>query len=304
MVEVYGRASYHVQQMAAVNRPTYNVFVSEPSTAGEAVPFAAGTIGLGSYATQCEYRNVKVTTADGKTIACNSTPFQKQRGAWTVTDNTLAQTSNEQLTLSLLPSFSSNDFTLELQARKTGGMEGFFIYYGMDEHGRNGYAVNIAGWNNRTSAIQPIRRGRTNDILGRQVPQTVENDKWYDVKVVVTPQLVTLYMDGKEILSAQPAAQTRHFCQTGYDEATSELVIKVVNGTDQPYRRSFAIDGARNVMPTGHVITLCGNANDENTFEQPTKLAPQTTLFGKFGKLFDYEFAPMSFTIMRVKVEK
>ena len=301
--EVYGRASYYVQQMAAANRPTYNVFVSEPTTAGETTPFAAGTIGLGSYATQCEYRNVKVTTADGKTMTCNPTQFQKQRGEWTVTDNTLAQTSNEQLTLSLLPSFSSNDYTLELQARKTGGMEGFFIYYGMDERGRNGYVVNIGGWNNRTSAIQPVRRGRTNDILGRQVPQTVESDKWYDVKIIVKPQLVTLFMDGQEILSAQPAAQTRHFCQTGFDESTSELVIKVVNGTDQPYRRSFTIDGARNVMPTGRVITLSGNANDENSFEQPTKLAPQTALFGKFGKQFDYEFAPMSFTIMRVKVE-
>ena len=84
---------------------------------------------------------------------------------------------------------------------------------------------------------------------------------------------------------------------------TRELVIKVVNGTEQPYRRSFAIDGATSVMPTGRVITLSGNAQDENTFDQPTKLAPQTTLYGKFGKQFSYEFAPMSFTIMRVKVE-
>lgn len=39
------------------------------------------------------------------------------------------------------------------------------------------------------------------------------------------------------------------------------------------------------------------------TIEQPTKLAPQTTLYGKFGKQFQYEFAPMSFTIMRVKAD-
>ena len=301
--EVYGRASYYVQQMAAEHRPTYNVFVSETTTAGETAPFAVGTVGLGSYATQCEYRNVKVTTADGKSTSFSPAQFQKQRGEWTVSGDALAQTGNEQLTLSLLPSFSSNDYTLELQARKTGGSEGFFIYYGMDERGRNGYAVNIGGWNNRTSAIQPIRRGRTSDVLGRQVPQTVETGKWYDVKITVTPQLVTLFMDGKEILSAKPASQTRHFCQTGYDEQTGELVIKVVNGTEQPYRRSFAIDGATSVMPTGRVITLSGNAQDENTFDQPTKLAPQTTLYGKFGKQFSYEFAPMSFTIMRVKVE-
>ena len=109
--------------------------------------------------------------------------------------------------------------------------------------------------------------------------------------------------DGQETFAAKPAAQTRHFCQTGFDEKTSELVIKVVNGTEQPYRRSFTVEGARSVMPTGHVVTLSGNAQDENTFEQPTKLAPQTSVYGKFGKQFDYEFAPMSFTVMRLKVE-
>ena len=67
---------------------------------------------------------------------------------------------------------------------------------------------------------------------------------------------------------------------------------------------TFSIDGTKNVMPSGKVITLSGNATDENTFEQPTKLSPQTTGYGKFGKQFDYEFAPMSFTIMRMKVEK
>ena len=302
--EVYGRASYYVQQMSAENRPTYNVFVSERSTAGKAQPFAAGTIGLGSYATQCEYRNVKVTTSDGKTTAFTPAQFQKQRGEWTVSGDVLSQTSNEQLTLSLIPSFSSNDYTLELQARKTAGLEGFFIYYGMDEQGRNGYAVNIAGWNNRTSAIQPIRRGRTNDVLGRQVPQTIDNDRWYDVKIVVAPELVTVFMDGKEILSAQPASQTRLFCQTGFDEATQELVIKVVNGTEQSYRRSFNIVGAGSVAPTGKIITLAGNPQDENSFEQPQKLSPQESVFNRFSKQFTYDFAPMSYTIMRVRVTK
>ncbi len=302
--EVYGRASYYVQQMAAENRPTYNIYVSETTTAGEAQPFRAGGIGLGSYATQCEYKDIRVTTADGQTQTINVSQFQNRRGEWKVEGDVIRQTSNEQLTMTLLPGFSSDNYTLQLKARKLGGLEGFFIYYGMDENGRNGFAANIAGWNNRTTAFQPIQRGRTNDVLGRRANQTVETNKWYDVKIAVTPMAVTLYVDGQQMTVARPAAHTRHFCQTGYDEQTGELIIKVVNGTDQPYRRSFTIDGARNVLPTGKVITLSGDANDENSFEQPTKLAPRTTLFGKFGKQFDYEFPPMSFTVMRVKVSR
>ena len=127
---------------------------------------------------------------------------------------------------------------------------------------------------------------------------------WYDVKIVVAPELVTVFMDGKEILSAQPASQTRLFCQTGFDEATQELVIKVVNGTEQSYRRSFNIVGAGSVAPTGKIITLAGNPQDENSFEQPKKLSPQGSVFNRFSKQFTYDFAPMSYTIMRVRVTK
>jgi len=302
--EVYGRASYYVQQMAAENRPTYNIYVSEPTTAGKAQPFRKGGIGLGSYATQCEYKDVTITTADGQVQKISTSQFQSRRGEWKVEGDVIRQTSNQQLTIAQLPQFSADTYTLQLKARKLGGMEGFFIYYGLDERGMNGYGANIGGWNNRTTAIQPMFRGRVNDVLGRRARQTVDTDKWYDVKLAVTPQAVTLYVDGQEMTVAKPSVPTRLFCQTGYDEPTGELVIKVVNGTEKPYRRSFDIDGAKTVIPTGKVITLCGDANDENTFEQPTKLAPRTELFGKFARQFDYEFPPMSFTVMRIKVSK
>ncbi len=302
--EVYGRASYYVQQMAAENRPTYNLFVSETTTAGKPQPFRPGGIGLGSYATQCEYKDVKVTTADGKVQTFGAADFKTKKGEWKVDGDLIRQTSNEQLTMAQLPQFASDNYTLELKARKTGGAEGFFVYYGLDERGQNGYVANVGGWNNHTTAIQPIHRGRTIDVLGRRVRQSVDTDKWYDVKLAVTPMAVTLYVDGEETLSVKPAEPTRHFCQAGYDEQTGEMVIKVVNGTDSPYKRNFAIEGAKNVMPTGKVILLHGDANDENSFEQPTKLAPLTTLFGKFAKQFEYEFPPMSFTILRIKVSK
>ena len=302
--EVYGRASYYVQQMTAEHRPTYNVYVSEPTTAAPAQPFATGGVGLGSYATQCEYKDIRVTTADGKETKYQPSQLDTQRGKWNVEGDVLSQTSDERVSLAMLPTINSDNYTLRLKARKTGGLEGFFIFYSLDGRGRNGYGVNIGGWNNQTTAVQPMRNGRLTDVVSPRVRQTIETGKWYDIRVVVTPMSATLYVDDKEITVAKPAEPTRQFCQTGYDEATSELVIKVVNGTDKPYQRSFTINGAQNVMPTGKVITLNGDANDENTFEQPTKLAPQTSLYGKFGKEFSYEFAPMSFTIMRVKVRK
>ena len=303
--QTFGRASYYVQQMAAENRPTYNVFVSETSKAGEMIPFKAGTIGLGSYATNVEYKNIQITLAgEKKAKKIAASQFAQKKGEWKVNGGVIAQTSNDQLTVATLPNFSSDSYTLTLQARKTSGMEGFFIYYGMNENGRshNGYGVNIGGWNNALTAVEQINRGRTSGVLSRQVPQTIETGKWYNIKVVVTPDSAVVYVDGKEITTAKPVSQTRQFCQTGYDEQTGELVIKVVNGTDKPYKREFNITGAEKVNQRGRIITLSGDANDENTFEEPTKLSPKTTMFNEFGEKFSYEFAPMSFTIMRVRV--
>ncbi|MCQ2096072.1 MAG: family 43 glycosylhydrolase [Bacteroidaceae bacterium] len=301
--ETYGRASYYVQQMAAENRPTYNVFVDETSKAMKSESFKAGTIGLGSYATQVEYRNIQISLPGQKKAAkYKASQFVHKKGEWQVKNGVISQTSDQQLTLSMLPGFSADNYVLTLQAKKVSGLEGFFIYYGLDESGQNGYAVNIAGWNNRTTAVQPVRRGRTNDTVSRQAAQSVENGRWYDIKIAVTPDSTVLYVDGTLVTTARPLANTRYFCQAGYDERSGELIIKVVNGTDQPYSREFSIRGAQRVEPRGRIITLSGNATDENTFAEPTKLTPKTTMFGGFGEKFKYEFAPMSFTIMRVRV--
>lgn len=301
--QTYGRASYYVQQMAAENRPTYNVFVSETSRAEKPESFKAGSFGLGSYATQCEYRNIQITPANtNKAQKYAPKQFVQKKGTWKVTGNTIAQTSDQQVTLAQLPGFSSNHYTVTLQARKTGGLEGFFIYYGLDESGMSGYAVNIAGWNNRTTSVQPMRRGRVSDNVSPMVRQSVDNNKWYNIKIDVTPDSAMLYVDNTLITTARPQTSTRQFCQTGYDEQTGELVIKVVNGTEKPYTREFNITGANRIESRGRVITLSGNATDENTFDNPTKLAPKTTLFNEFGENFKYEFDPMSFTILRIRV--
>ena len=42
---------------------------------------------------------------------------------------------------------------------------------------------------------------------------------------------------------------------------------------------------------------------DENSFEEPTKVVPQETTFEGVSNSFDYTFPPYSVTIMRLKAE-
>lgn len=300
--EVYGRASYYVQQMAAENRPTYNIYVSETTRPGEKHLFEAGTIALGGFGSKCEYKEINVMTADGKVNEITADQFKFKNGEWNCDRGLISLIKAEHGAIALLPSFKADRYTLQMKVRKMETTGNASIYFGMDSEGRKGYSANIGGWGNHMVSLQPVRNGRPGDFIGHPGNMEIEQGKWYSVKIEISPEFTKLFIDGKEMCGGEPPMQTPQHCQAGYDEETEELVIKVVNGTNQPYLRSFVIDGTKNVMPTGKVITLSGNAEDENSFEQPTKVAPKTSLYGKFDKQFSYEFAPMSFTIMRIKV--
>ena len=93
------------------------------------------------------------------------------------------------------------------------------------------------------------------------------------------------------------------FFAAGRDEKTGEVIIKVVNADTKPYRTKIQLNGAQAVTPTGRVIILqAQTAEDENTLDEPRRICPQTSIFRKFSKQFNYKFEPLSLTILRVKV--
>ena len=93
------------------------------------------------------------------------------------------------------------------------------------------------------------------------------------------------------------------FFAAGRDEQTGEVIIKVVNADTKPYRTKIQLNGAQAVNSLGRVITLRSQtAEDENTLDEPRRISPQTSVFRKFSKQFNYKFEPLSLTILRVKV--
>lgn len=95
-----------------------------------------------------------------------------------------------------------------------------------------------------------------------------------------------------------------HFLSSGIDEVTGELILKFVNGNDVPHIVSFELKETSKVEKIGKVITLSAtNRKDENTFDEPQKIYPIESSFSKFGKIFTYKFAPLSYTILRIRVK-
>ena len=300
--QVLGRSSYYVQQMAAENRPTYNVKSNLTMGTPQPLEYEAGRFGFGSWNTQVEFKDVKVTEEDGTAVNLDLNSVADKKGAWMLENGVLSQTSLETPTRYIVDGFSGNRFTLECQVRKVGGHEGFFLYFGLSQDDKKGFVYNVAGWNNQSTAVEGVSDGQTTGVVGDRVSQSLENNKWYDVKLVVTPQKSELYMDGKLIMAYAPETTPLQFFSSGYDEATGELIVKVVNAEAEAYPLRVKLDGVSQVEKTGKVISLSAASDmDENSFEEPKKIYPQESEFKGFGKSFSYTFPPFSYTILRVK---
>lgn len=93
------------------------------------------------------------------------------------------------------------------------------------------------------------------------------------------------------------------FMSSGIDEATGELVLKFVNGSGESYPTTIQLEGVSKIKKEGKVITLmAADGKDENSFEEPHKIYPKESQFKNFGKAFTYEFAPFSYTVLRIPV--
>lgn len=302
--QVLGRSSYYVQKMAAENRPTYNLKSNITMGTPSALEYNKGCFGFGSWNTQVEFKDVKLTQ-DGKPVAVDlGKVAADQKGTWKLENGVLSQTSSEEPSRYIIDGFSGNQFTLECKVRKTGGQEGFLAYFGLSEDNKTGYVYNVAGWNNQTTAIEAVADGRTAGVVSKRTEQTLDTDKWYDVKITVAPDKSELYMDGKLILAYSPETAPLQFFSSGYDEATGEMIIKVVNAEAEAYPLRIRLEGVNTIEKEGKVITLTSNSDlDENSFDEPKKIYPQESQFKGFGKSFDYNFKPFSYTIMRVKAK-
>lgn len=302
--QVVGRSSYYVQKMAAENRPTYNLKTNITHTAPKEISLEKGTIGFGSWETQTEYKDIKITS-NGKEIPANLKESSDTRGQWSIEDGILTQKSGDSATKYTLKGISLNDYTLQLKARKTGGKEGFMIYYGLSDNAQTGYLFNIGGWFNSRTAVEIVKGGRNAGMVGDSVSQSIEKDKWYDIKIVASPSKIELFIDGKLTLTHTPSSHPMQFISAGYDEKSGEIIVKIVNADEKPYKTDIKIDGAKKIAPSGKIISLSAKSgSDENSFEEPLKISPIESKYNNFGKSFNYEFPPFSYTIFRIKASK
>lgn len=296
---VFGTVSYYLWKLFGLNRPSYTV--QTQVTLDAATPSAiAGTIGVGTWNTAAEFKDIRVEKNGRILYASDFTQgaanWKEDGGSWATVDDAYRQ-NREIVGLSCFGEESWSDYTLTLKARKIRGPEGFLVVFG--RKGQSKFWWNIGGWGNTQHAIEfnqsPVGRG----VRGR-----IETDRWYDVKIELEGNRIRCYLDGALIHDAT-APTTEHFYATaGRDEATGELVVKAINTTAEPIAATLTLQGLDSLRLDAKVTVLTSvDLMDNNSLDEPTRVIPNERPIHIGGSEFDHEFPARSLTILRIQAK-
>ncbi len=288
--KAYGTPSYHVQKMFAENLPD-EVF----KTAGIALPsiatsFPTGGVGIGTWNTQAEYKDISVSQGQ-RVTRLEPSSMTRESGAWTFSEGVAKQTGGEMPTRLFAP-VSGSSYTLKLKARRLSGAEGFLISVGRKD--KDNYLwFNLGGWGNTQHALEWAVGGGKR-MVGKAVPGKIETGRWYDVVIEYSDSRVRCFLDGKTIFDEKPKPIKPIHMVSG--RSGNEQIIKIVNVSDQAIKFNIALGSYKFLR--GQILTS-GSPMDENTLANPLKVAPMPSVAKMEGKVAIGSFPPYSLTVWR-----
>jgi alpha-L-arabinofuranosidase len=296
----YARISYYAIKMFTDNRPDVNLPTqTEVTQATSGAPAFRGGIGLATWDTETEYRDVEVSS-NGKVLYHSSassfdTGWAKVRGVWTVTDSGgLSQTAEGAQRLAVLKDHSFDTYTLTLQARKLGGYNAFIIPFAVRDT-NTFIRAHIGSYVNANCVFESVTDGyEVADVSNqKRLPHPIEKGRWYTIKLEVAPDQVDCYLDGELLMSYKELPTL--FALAGREDKTGDVLVKVVNAGGQSCSTHFALTGF--AFSKWTVLSAPG-PEAENSLEHPTAYVPKEEDIKKAG---DVVVPAYSVSVLRFK---
>jgi alpha-L-arabinofuranosidase len=297
----YGLPSYYVQQMFASNQGSVSLPVRIDNAPVLEAPHAAGRIGLGTWNNAAEFKDLVVASPDGKVLF--KADFSRNiddwsrigKGEWSVQDGVLRQSAIAQDVTAFVGDTNWTDYTITLKARKLSGENGFQIYF----HNKNpGQRIrwDLGGFNDSVHFMEI-------GIASDSIKANIETGRWYDVRLEIRGNSAKGYLDGKLVQEvADTRANLKSLCASAArDDRPGDIVLKVVNAASAPVRAQIDLKGATALSGRGKAIVLTSASPlDENTLEEPTKVAPKTETVSFSGTSLTRLFPGNSLTVILV----
>lgn len=303
----FGTPSYYAQKMFATNRGDVVLPVEvRPQSVEAEAPKLRGAIGVGTWLTGAEYKDIKVTQGD-KTLyqsdfAAGTKGWKLQNGAWSTQDGLLRQASEAENVRATIGEETWSDYTLSLKARKISGKEGFMILIGVK--GNDYMWWNLGGWANSRSAFERSLGGSKYGV-GQPTDDKIETGRWYDIRLEVQGDSVKAYLDGRLVQEVKDAQSPLSplYSTASRDDKSGDVILKVVNVSSSPQLLHVDLQGATNVLKTVTAQVLTGQPNDENTLDAPQNVATRTLTLVGAAPVFAHTFPANSLTILRLKAK-
>jgi alpha-L-arabinofuranosidase len=300
----YGLPGYYVQKLFAENRGDFSLPTTVESPLAEVAP-QGGMIGVATWNTAAEYKDIKVTAPDGKVLFesdfSEGTKGWKLLGSgadWKVQGGALRQDAEKEFIRAIAGKREWTDYTITLKARKISGAEGFMVMFRIaGSEDRTWW--NAGGWGNTADGIEA---GGTLDTK----PGHIDNDRWYDLKVTVSGKNVKCWLNGEMIhdVDFDTTSQIASlYSVAATDEKTGDLIVKIVNANTQPLETEINLAGAKLTGQGTATVLTSESGADENSLAEPTKVSPKTETVKLNGTRLTRSFPGNSFTVLRLKTK-
>ncbi|MBS1715844.1 MAG: alpha-L-arabinofuranosidase [Armatimonadetes bacterium] len=298
----YGTPSFYVQKLFASNRPDHVLKADVPEVVSEAKAFPPGGFGVGTWATQAEFKDIKVVQ-DGSDVfeSRDGEGLTDESGTWAVRDGLLKQTSGVDGARRFAGHADAKTTAVTLKARKTGGAEGFLITVG--RQGDKDYLWwNIGGWGNTQHAIEHSVGG-AKALVGRPVSGSVETGRWYDIKVEYGPERIRCWLDGRLVHDEKPVQTKVLFATAGRKDSDGTVIVKAVNGGSKALDTDVVFEGVGAVVSCEGEVLTSRRPIDENTLERPNLVSPKKVKATVAGGRLSVTLPACSVTVLRCRVK-
>jgi len=188
-----------------------------------------------------------------------------------------------------------------LKARRTGGREGFLMFFNARDIDRFLFC-NYGAAGNGFHAIQD--RGSPEGCAflgGRSTQGRIEDGRWYEISLVVGRDRAEMFLDGAKVSDARMEHLPSFFATAGYRRGEKTVVLRATNYHPQPLRAAIRIEGAETVGAAGeHIVLRADRPEDENTLEEPAPIAPQRSTQTGCATEFTVTLPPLSVNVLRI----
>ena len=303
--QAYGIPSYYLWKMFMHN--TGDVYIPSALTGNTATNVISlqGRVGVSTYQTEAEFRKLHITQAGEPDLSADfsngTQSWHAGNGQWSVVDGAYRQTSLDRDCESLFVPVKADSYVYTLEARKIAGKEAFQVAFADNQNGK--FVWNLGGWGNTRSSLMRVVNGELTEV-GNKTPESIESNRWYKVRIEVNQHWIKCYLDGqlREDYLVPPETSRSLFVSVNRDTPQGELILKVVNVSEDVQPTAIHLQGVQHVADTGEVIVLTSaSRSDENSFNDPHKVVPMTSHITGVGRDFTYDFLPHSITLIRLK---